>query len=101
MTLTIDLTPEEETRLRVAAKRQGMEPAACARNLLSQCLPPVDTATAEFEANAASIALLKSWLSQDDSSDPDEIRHAQDELDQFKQAINAERDRAGARRVYP
>jgi hypothetical protein len=52
-------------------------------------------------ANAASIALLQSWLDEDATDDPEEIRKAQEELDEFKRAINEERERAGARRIYP
>jgi hypothetical protein len=53
------------------------------------------------EGNAASIALLESWLAEDATNDPEEIRKAQEDLDEFKQAINAERERGGLRRVYP
>jgi hypothetical protein len=53
------------------------------------------------EGNAASIALLESWLEEEATDDPEEIRQAQQELDEFKRAINAERERAGARRIYP
>jgi hypothetical protein len=57
--------------------------------------------TDETAENAASIALLQSWLEEDATDDPAEIRNAQQELDEFKRAINAERERVGARRVYP
>jgi hypothetical protein len=57
--------------------------------------------TDETAENAASIVLLQSWLEEDATDDPDEIRQAQQELDDFKRAINAERQRVGARRVYP
>jgi hypothetical protein len=51
--------------------------------------------------NAASIALLQSWLEEDATDDPGEIRKAQEELDEFKRGINEERERARARRIYP
>jgi hypothetical protein len=53
------------------------------------------------DENAASIALLQSWLAEDATDNPDDIQPAQEELEAFKQAINAERERAGARRIYP
>jgi hypothetical protein len=53
------------------------------------------------DENAASIALLQSWLTEDATDNPDDIHQAQAELEAFKQAINAERERAGARRIYP
>jgi hypothetical protein len=58
-------------------------------------LPPIP------DENAASIALLQSWLEEDATDNPDDIQHAQAELEAFKQAINTERERAGARRIYP
>jgi hypothetical protein len=95
MTLAIDLTPEEELRLRAAAQQEGIAPAELARKLVTEHLPPVP------DENAASIALLQSWLEEDATDDPDEVRQAEAELEAFKQAINAERERAGARRIYP
>lgn len=95
MTLTINLTPAEERQLRVAAQQEGIAPAELARKLVTEHLPPVS------DENAASIALLQSWLEEDATDDPDELRQAEAELETFKQAINAERERAGARRIYP
>jgi hypothetical protein len=95
MTLTITLTAEEEARLRVAAQREGIDPAELVHQLVRAHLPPTP------DENAASIALLQSWLAEDAMDHPEEIEQAQAELDAFKQAINAERERAGARRIYP
>ena len=95
MTLTINLTPAEEVRLCAAAQQEGIAPAELARKLVTEHLPPA------HDENAASIALLQSWLEGDATDDPDEVRQFQAELEAFKQAINAERERAGARRIYP
>jgi len=94
MTLTIDLTQEEEMRLRAAAQKEGIDPAELVRKLVTEHLPPAQ------DENAASIALLESWLTEDATDDPDEVQQAQEELEAFKRAINAERERAGARRRY-
>jgi len=95
MTLTITLTVEEEARLRVAAQREGIDPAELVQQLVRAHLPPTS------DENTASIALLQSWLAEDATDNPDDIQQAQAELEAFKQAINAERERAGARRIYP
>ena len=95
MTLTITLTHEEETRLRTAAHKAGIDPAELVRQLVTTYLPPTP------HENAASIALLQSWLAEEATADQDEVRQAQEELDAFKRAMNAERERAGARRLYP
>lgn len=94
MTLTINLTHEEEARLRAAAQQEGLAPADLVRKLVTEHLPPA------HDENATSIALLQAWLEEDMTEDPDEIRQAQTELEAFKQAVNVERERAGARRVY-
>lgn len=101
MTLVIELTPEEEARLAAAAAQRGVEPAELARTIMAEHLPSVDNETeAERRKNAASIALLQSWLDEDATDDPEEIAAAERELSEFKQAVDAERERAGARRIY-
>ena len=40
MTLTIDLSPTEQARLTAAAMQTGLEPAAFAKKLMSEHLPP-------------------------------------------------------------
>ena len=95
MTLTINLTREEEERLHAAAHKEGVDPAELVRKLVTEHLPPA------HDENAASIVLLQSWLAEDATDAPEEICKAQEELETFKQALNAERERAGARRIYP
>lgn len=95
MTLTITLTVEEEARLRVAAQREGIDPAELVHQLVRAHLPPTP------DDNAASIALLQSWLAEDATDNSGDIHQDQAELNTFKQAINAEREWAGARRIYP
>lgn len=98
MTLTINLTPAEEARLTAAARQKGLEPAEFAHYLIDEHLPP---AWEDEAAEDPTIALLQSWIEDDTIDDPAEIEAAQRELDEFKQEINIERDRAGARRIYP
>lgn len=71
MTLTINLTPAEEARLRAAAQHEGIAPAELARKLVTEHLPPAP------DENAASIALLQSWLEEDTTDDPDELRQSE------------------------
>jgi len=54
--------------------------------------PPHETAT---------MALMKSWLEEDATDDPDEIRQAEEELREFKRNMNLPRKEAGARLLYP
>jgi hypothetical protein len=85
-----------------ASDPQIHRPGQPSGELVTEHLPPAENARPGVnEGNAASIALLQSWLAEDATNDPEEIRAAQRELDEFKRAINAERERAGARPIYP
>ena len=65
----------------------------------AQCLPLSSGAQAGTNTeNAASVALLQYWLEQDATDNSEEIQRAQEELEEFKRGMNAERERPGARR---
>ena len=98
MTLTIELSSEEETRLWTRARQHGLSPEEYAHRLLTE--QPAYDRESEIEKNAASIALLESWLKEDATDDPGEIAQAEKDLEEFKTAIDAERQRAGARTIY-
>ena len=53
---------------------------------------PVDTATLE---------LLRSWRLQDATDNPAELRAAEQELIEFKKAMNDSRTASGEPRLYP
>jgi hypothetical protein len=94
MRLTIELTPEQEVRLRAAAREAGLDAAECARQVLTAHLPALP-------AGEATRDLLRTWQEEDATDDPEEIRKAEEELTAFKQGINAVRAEAGARILYP
>lgn len=71
MTLTLDLTWEEETRLAAAAQEQGTAPVQILRTLMSQYLPPLQEAPIPNESALATlrdIARLKEGMSETDGS---------------------------------
>ena len=51
--------------------------------------------------NAAAIALLKSWREEDATEDSEDIRQAEEELEEFKRNMNANRADTGERLPYP
>lgn len=58
-------------------------------------LPPtasIDTATLE---------LLASWKAEDATTDPEKLRESDEEIAQFKKAMNANRAATGARLLFP
>jgi hypothetical protein len=61
----------------------------------SASLPPagvIDTATLE---------LLASWKAEDATTDPEKLLDADEEIAQFKKAMNANRAATGARLLFP
>lgn len=76
MTLTLDLTREEETRLAAAAREQGTAPAEVLRTLMKQHLPPVSAAPIPNEkalATLRDIAKLKEGMPETDGSQMDQM----------------------------
>ena len=51
MTLTIELTPEQETRLAEVAHKAGAEPAVLVSNWIAEHLPPVKAHSAPDAEN--------------------------------------------------
>ena len=99
MTLTVTLTPTEEVRLAAAARHAGLAQAEIVKNLVRQHLPlPSGEAGAE---NAAAVALLRGWLRDEATDDPEEIQKAQAELDAMKRDLNANRALTGERLLFP
>ena len=93
MTLTIELTPEEEARLQAAARSAGMDVAECARRVLAEHLPSAAPGQATRD-------LMRAWWEEDATDDPEEFRKAEEELAEFKAAMNETRAAAGARPLY-
>ena len=69
MSITIELTPEEEARLRTIAMREGQDTASAAARLLREALrlaPPGDTVQSVPEPESACEA-LKGFIGKFDS----------------------------------
>ena len=97
MTLTIELTPTEEAQLTAAARLAGMAPTELARKLVTEHLPAATPAIPEDPT----LALFAQWDADDAQMPPEEVAEAQRDYAEFTSWMNAERARAGARRLYP
>jgi hypothetical protein len=58
----------------------------------SRVEPTIDTATLD---------LLAAWEAEDATSDPEKLREADEELAEFKKAMNENRAMVGARLLFP
>ncbi len=63
MTLTIELTPEQETQLIAVARREGLEPAELAQRLVIERLPDIASVPSADRVQA----LLARWQTQDNT----------------------------------
>ena len=61
--------------------------------------PPLPSNTAVIDT--ATLELLASWRAQDATNDPDELRAAEQELSEFRKAMNNNRIQAGELPLYP
>jgi hypothetical protein len=95
MTLTIDLKPETEARLKQEAVRRGQEPADVVRHLIEVHIPLAPDAE-----NQALIDLLREWREEDTALTPEELAEEQTEWEHFKSNVNAYRAEAGERPIY-
>ncbi len=93
MTLTIDLTPEEDARLRAAARQRGLAAEECVRRLIADlpAVPPEDV----------TLELFAQWEAEDATDDADEIAARNREYEAFRESMNASRRESGARILYP
>ena len=94
MPLIIDLAPEVEKRLQQEATRHGVDTSEYARRLIEDGLP-----VSLNDKQKSAITLLESWIEEDNTDNPEEIKAAKKELKTFKQAMNE--NRFGERPLYP
>jgi hypothetical protein len=92
MTLTIVLTAEEEQRVRARALAEGKPVDQVLHGLIAE-LPPA-------RPGENTLALLAKWREEDATDDPEELRRAADELEDFKAALNASREANGEQPVF-
>ena len=106
MTLTIELSSQEETWLADQAAKQGLRPTDIVKGLIDvQLLPAaskegsLQTPVALSAKNAAAIAYLDARIEADATDDPDEIREAEEEFEELQRSLNANRAATGERLV--
>ena len=95
MTLTISISQESEERLRKKAAELGQPLDVYAATVLEEAAKsssaPVD--------DQGTIDLLKSWNTEDATSDPAELSARQREWEEFAASINAHHP--SDRKIYP
>lgn len=98
MTVTIHLTPQEEAWLNAQTQRQGITPAEVIQKLMDQQMPMEETPMPRAKSSEA-IAFLRQKLQEDATTDPEEIRKAEEEFAEIKRNLNANRDATESRGI--
>ena len=63
--------------------------------------PLVGAPLAAGAIDTETLELLEAWAREDATDDPEKLRAAQEELDEFKKAMNENRAACGERILYP
>ncbi len=101
MTVTLELTPIEEARLAEKSRQTGLPPAEAIHSVLAEHLPFAPTETAPLRPRGTAAALLRRWLEEDATDDPEVIRQAEENLAELKRNLNANRAATGERLTFP
>ena len=64
-------------------------------------VPLVGAPLATGAIDTETLELLEVWAREDATNDPEKLRDAQKELDEFKKAMNENRAACGERIIYP
>jgi hypothetical protein len=64
-------------------------------------IPPLPQVSGNGAIDTATLELLASWRVQDATADPEQIRAAEQELAEFKKAMNESRTVAGELALFP
>ncbi|HLK60592.1 MAG TPA: hypothetical protein VKU00_28780 [Chthonomonadaceae bacterium] len=111
MTLTIELTPQEEAWINAQTRQHGLSPAEIVRQLMDERIPGLNgTHTAPSETKPiieldakqrAAIAYLDARIKEGENATPEEVRQATEEFEELKRNLNANRAATGERLVFP
>ena len=64
-------------------------------------VPQIGATLQPGAVDTETLALLEAWALEDATDDPEKLRTAQKELDEFKRAMNENRAATGERILYP
>jgi hypothetical protein len=90
MTLTLDLTPQEQRRVQ-EAKARGIDVQALLKGVIMSLPDTTEDRTAE---------LFAQWAAEDASMTPEEIAAEQADWEEFKANVNATRAETGERPIF-
>jgi len=105
MTLNVDFTPQSEAWIKAEAHKRGVPPAEVIRSVIEERAAE-DSGSRNSPANvtaknAAAIAMFDKWIAEDATDDPEELRKADQEVEELMQSLNRNRVESGERSLFP
>ena len=94
MSLTIELSPDEQARLDAAAEQEGLAPAEFARKVLTDHLAPRAEAP---QPEDPTLALFRKWEQEGTARTPEEAARENELWEQFQANVNETRAALGMR----
>jgi hypothetical protein len=98
MSMIIELSPEQQARVQEAAAKEGLRPDQWAIRKMLSDLPEAPKLSTNGDPT---LELFARWAAEDATDDPAEIRKAEAELQELKDALNESRRLVGARLLFP
>jgi hypothetical protein len=95
--MTITLSQDVEIRLKKEATRQGVDPEGYAASLIANALPKIETTD-------PTIALMRKWMEEEATDDPEELEKQRLEGEEFMQNLarnRIEMEGPNARKLWP
>lgn len=68
---------------------------------ISEAVPPVPAPPNQGAVDTATLELLAKWRREDATENPEELRAAEQDLAEFKRAMNENRSSAGEPLLFP
>ncbi len=95
MAIWLELTSDEEARLAATARQMGVDARELAHRLVIERLPD-----GVVPSTDPMLALFAEWDADDSPMTPEDVAGERRAWEQLKAGMNAERDRADARRLF-
>ena len=99
MTITLELRPELEARLKETAGRMGVSP----EQYLEDCIDQIPKMAPEMAPLLGddTLALLSQWDAEEAARTPEEVEQAEAMWEELQASLNANRVATGERLLFP
>jgi hypothetical protein len=98
--MTLNLSPQVEAKLFDCAKQEGIDPAELVEKMVKAYSPAAPASVVYTADNDPLMARLEARIAMA-PTDPETVREAEEDVNEFMRNMNASRKEIGARLLYP